>query len=96
MKEIPASRFRRQKGSRTGASGVLVDKTRTSVRKNGNRTAGDEGEATAHGRGLSKLQDMRLVGDGKSVVESPSPVHVVRTGETQRLEGENKRMPRNA
>ncbi len=93
VKRILDQRFLRRKESRTRASGVAAS-TVIAV-KNGNQAAGDEGEATAHGRTPSKPRDLCLVGDGKPV-ESPSPVHMVRTGETQRLESENKRMPRNA
>ena len=54
-----------------------------------------EGDTTAHGRTPSEPRRGNLgVGDTPSV-ESSSPVHRLRTGETQRLESEKKRMPRN-
>ena len=94
VKSILDQRFHCRKESRTRVSGV-AESTATAV-KNGNQAAGDEGEATAHGRTPSTPQDLCLVGDGKCAVESLSPVHMVRAGETQRLESENKRKSRNA
>ena len=90
VKNLLDIRFQRRLESRTG--GIVAP---SGAASNGTRDSAVDGEATAHGRTPSEPRRVKpAVGDTPSV-ESSSPVHRLRTGETQRLESENKRMPRN-
>ncbi len=90
VKNVLDARFQRRLESRTGDAGVSME-----TASDGVLTRVVEGDTTAHGRTPSEPRRVKpAVGDTPSV-ESSSPVHRLRTGETQRLESENKRMPRN-
>ncbi len=82
VKRILLDRFQRRLESRTGVTSLSCDV---------------EGNATAHGRTPSKPQrPCPDVGGINEDADSQSPVHTVRTGETQRLESEEKGVPRYA
>ncbi len=90
VKNLLDIRFQRRLESRTGDAGVSME-----TASDGVLTRVVEGDTTARGRTPSEPRRVKpAVGDTPSV-ESSSPVHRLRTGETQRLESENKRMPRN-
>ena len=86
VKTVLDERFRRRKESRVGARIVPPGTAGNSA-----QGACDEDGATAHGRTPSKPRGPRLVVGGGDPTDSQSPVPVVGTGETQRLESEKKR-----
>ncbi|MEX6428568.1 zinc ribbon domain-containing protein, partial [Ferrimicrobium acidiphilum] len=86
VKTILDERFRRRKESRVGARVVPQG-----TAGNGVHGACVEDGATAHGRTPSKPRGPRLVVGGGNTTDSQSPEHAACSGETQRLESENKR-----
>jgi len=86
VKMILDERFRRRKESRVGARAVPQG-----TAGNGVQCACVEDGATAHGRTPSKPRRRKPNVGGGDVTDSQSPVPVVGTGETQRLESEKKR-----
>ncbi len=90
VKRILDARFQRRLESRTGGTGVP-----SGTASNGDRTHAVHGKTTAHGRTPSKPRQIKPAVGGTLSADSQSPVHRLWTEETQRLESEKKRMPRN-
>jgi len=97
VKKILDDRFLRRRESRTGGGDAshAPSGQRDATGMSGVQGASVDGDATAHGRTPSKPRRHKPdVGGVTAFVrntDSQSPVHMGRTGETQRLESENKR-----
>jgi putative transposase len=97
VKKILDDRFLRRRESRTagGDASPVPSGQRDATGMSGVQGASVDGDATAHGRTPSKPRRCNPdVGGVMAFVrgtDSQSPVHMGRTGETQRLESENKR-----
>ncbi len=86
VKNVLDARFQRRLESRTGDAGVSMETANDGV-----LTRVTDGDTTRWNRTRSEPRQKCLVGDTNGV-DSQSPVLTVGTGETQRLESENKRM----
>jgi len=93
VRKILDNRFQRRRESRTGGGDASPAPSgqRDATSMPGVQGASVDGDATAHGRTPSKPQWRKPDVGGGSSTDSQSPVHMGRTGETQRLESENKR-----
>jgi len=96
VRKILEDRFLRRKESRTeeGDASAVLNGQRDATRMPGVQGASVDGDATAHGRTPSRPRRRKPdVGGVMAFVrgtDSQSPVHMGRTGETRRLESENK------
>jgi len=93
VKKILDARFLRRKESRTGGGDAspVSSGQRDATSTSGVQGASVDRDATAHGKTPSRPQRSDPDVGGGTTTDSQSPVHMGRTGETQRLESENKR-----
>jgi putative transposase len=94
VKKILEARFQRRRESGTGGGDAISpvpSGQRNATGMSGVQGASVDGDATAHGRTPSKPRRRTPDVGGATCTDSQSPVHMGRTGETQRLESENKR-----
>jgi len=93
VKKILGNRFQRRRESRTGGgdASTVPSGQMGATSTSGVQGPSVDGNATAHGRTPSKPQWRKPDVGGGATTDSQSPVHMGRTGETRRLESENKR-----
>jgi len=98
VKTILEDRFQRRRESRTGGGDAspVPSGQRDATSTSGVQGASVDGDATAHGRTPSRPQRSDPDVGGGTTTDSQSPVHMGRTGETQRRRAKTKGMRRNA